>query len=185
MKCSVNERSASMDRRITLMEVAFIVMVIIILAALLVPILGKAREKARRVNCAGNLKSLGLALLMYSGDNGGPMPTDPSGYAGGYFPNTVPRYVNSFGNVASEGYITSDGKVWACPSAIRQRTTVANSNYIYIGSGLKDDNDRATGTSIAHDASRNHPGNAWMNKLFIDGHVEGARPDDGKHRSSH
>jgi len=162
-------RRTTVRRCITRAEVVIVVVVVIImLAAILVPVLGKAREKARRVNCAGNLKCMGLSLLMYSGDNGG------------YFPNTVARGVNQFGNVSSEGYITSDGKIWACPSAAIQRTTIRNSNYIYIGSGIKDDNDMATGVTVSHDASGNHPGNAWMNAMFIDGHVEGSRPDGSK-----
>ena len=162
-------RGTIVRHRITRTEVVIIVVVVIVtLAAIIVPVLGKAREKARRVNCAGNLKCMGLALLMYSGDNGG------------FFPNTVARGANQFGNASSEGYITSDGKIWACPSASMQRTTVANSNYIFVGSGLKDDNENATGVTVSHDASGNHPGNAWMNAMFIDGHVEGGRPDGSK-----
>ncbi len=53
-------------------------------------------------------------------------------------------------------------------------------NYRYVGSGLKDDDPDLTSTRIAYDASGNHPGNKWMNCLFIDGHVEGSRPDGNK-----
>jgi prepilin-type processing-associated H-X9-DG protein len=48
--------------------------------------------------------------------------------------------------------------------------------YRYIGSGLKDDNKTATAVSLAYDQSGNHPNNEWCNALFVDGHVEGAKP---------
>ena len=59
-------------------------------------------------------------------------------------------------------------------------------NYVYIGSGLKDDNADATENSLAYDAFDNHPGNEWMNVLFIDGHVQGGKPtvDDAKFDNS-
>lgn len=142
--------------------------VISIMAGMMLPVLSKAREKARRVNCAGNLKQIGLALLMYSGDNKGHFPTAPNGGV-------------DFGVLADAGYITPSGKVWACPSARAQGLSVHNSNYIYVGSGLNwEDNDNAPNTVIVFEASGNHPGNSWMNALFMDGHVEGARPDGSK-----
>lgn len=149
-------------------EVITVVAVILVLAAVFGPILTRHGAPAHRVDCAGNLKQIGLALLMYSGDNLG------------YFPTTAPNWGNDFGNVASKGHIAPEGKVWACPSATVKRTHVYDSNYIYIGSGIKDSNTKATGTTIAFDASGNHPGNAWMNAVFIDGHVEGSRPDGSK-----
>ena len=42
---------------------------IAILASLLLPALGKARERARKVQCAGNLKQITLAGRMYAEDN--------------------------------------------------------------------------------------------------------------------
>ena len=172
--------SSLQTAHLTLMEVVALLLVLAVLAVFFLPHRCPGREKARRVNCAGNLKQIGLALLMYSGDNAEQMPPGSLGDTGGYFPNTVSNWGNSFGNLASEGYISSDGKVWACPSTLTPRTSVNNSTYIYLGSGLLDDNDTATGQSIAFDASGNHPGNAWMNAVFIDGHVEGAKPDGGK-----
>lgn len=170
MKWPRNTLRPAASRRVSFLEVVLAIVVFVVIAGFLLPVFPHRPNpaRARRVNCAGNLKQIGLAMLMYSGDNKG------------YFPTTVPNWGNHFGNVGSEGYITSPGKVWSCPSAGMRQLTVHDSDYIYIGSGIKDDNDRATGTTIAFDASGNHPDNDWMNGLFIDGHVEGSKPDGSK-----
>ncbi len=70
-------------RAFTLIELLVVIAIIGILAAMLLPSLAKAKERAITIKCIGNLRQLGMALNLYGDDNNGLLPQ-----AGGSIPWT-------------------------------------------------------------------------------------------------
>jgi len=109
----------------TLIELLVVVAIIALLAAILFPVFGAAREKARQASCQSNLKQIGLAFVQYSQDNDDQYP------AGGYH-NDPGYYVwegNGWGQVLYN-YAKSP-QLFTCPDD-NFKVTAPNTEVSYV-----------------------------------------------------
>lgn len=70
----------------TLIELLVVIAIISILASILLPALGRARERAKQILCNGQLKQIGIGAISYTGDFGGSLPQ--VGYSSGFWNTT-------------------------------------------------------------------------------------------------
>ena len=84
----------------TLLELLVVLGVIAILAALLFPAFGAAKNEARRAACLNNLRQIGLGVNMYAGDSSDAAPGgwSPTNSAFTYFQGGVTAYKKLLGS---------------------------------------------------------------------------------------
>jgi hypothetical protein len=92
-----------------------VVAILALLSGIIYTAFAPAREKARQVACAGNLRQIHHALMLYCQDYGGGEPDGPQTAAGLGLPPILAwgRYGN--GGALTERYV-KDPRLWLCPN---------------------------------------------------------------------
>jgi len=99
----------------TLIELLVVIAIIAILAAMLLPALAQAKERAKAIQCVNNAKQMGLATMLYAGDNNECYPYGINSKNNASWADPSAWYIQLLPYLGSS---TNSGgsKVYACPS---------------------------------------------------------------------
>lgn len=164
----------------TLVEMLVVVAIIAILAALMLPVMARAKESARATACLSNLHQIGIALQIYVQENNNKLPvmrdapTDPAAAATNTFPMINKVLLVQLGNT----------NVLRCPSDYQNYFETTGSSYAWNSLLNGEDADHLVVFGInfnpheipvvfdKEDFHKARGPNKAVNYLYADGHIK-------------
>jgi prepilin-type N-terminal cleavage/methylation domain-containing protein len=126
----------------TLIELLVVITIIAILAALLIPVINLAREKAKRTVCMNNLRQINLGIRIYSDDSSDAMPSLAIAATSTNHASLYSGYKELMKNyVGLKGAASAQDKLYACPADIffPSYVFITNTVWTYLRRSLHDD----------------------------------------------